>query len=551
MAISAFPSVDVLPPSLATVTYSELPYADIKAGMEALARIQAEGGSKLAALNEGMELLGEQVGLEANAPAAQRAETQLARLIDAGTPAPRAAKQVAESPIGQALSAARQSLHAADSELARPTEPFMPGTQKAHLDAQRPTTPGEPAPAKTAPEPAARPTSTEVPFEGRATTPGDPLQRARQAARIADPEFGRATEPFSPGTQQARLNEMRPTTQGESALARNGTPTLVDDTPFSERPTTQGASTLAKNGTPTVVDDTAQVVAETAGVADDAISPFGRVRGALRSAGEIVTAGMKSPAARAVMTGPTGLALAGAGLVKSAADYFDPRMKTFSDDVERLQENRHRITNGSRGTPAPLTYQDIQGRDDMPSNFRRDAAADGMGTTTGGTRARQRLTEIGGVTEARELINRGVLDPNFIRDAVSEMSAQERADMFTRNLSLPPAQFRAVYDALGGDDAHADMTEYITYATNILPGKMGEGADQDTVRAQNTKNIEKMLGAGLLQFPDSPEVSEGTPVKRSTGVSGTPSSGTGGGGSNLIRSGSRGSNVTEVQRKLS
>lgn len=121
MAISAFPSVDVLPPSLATVTYSELPYADIKAGMEALARIQAEGGSKLAALNEGMELLGEQVGLEANAPAAQRAETQLARLIDAGTPAPRAAKQVAESPIGQALSAARQSLHAADSELARPT----------------------------------------------------------------------------------------------------------------------------------------------------------------------------------------------------------------------------------------------------------------------------------------------------------------------------------------------------------------------------------------------------------------------------------------------
>lgn len=182
-----------------------------------------------------------------------------------GTPVSLAAgsdRVVAQRQAAQAagdIASREAGVGAVEGMRARPTDvDFRAPTERARTvaDAARPTTAGGISPAearRTVPgeklldapsgprDPALRITEADAGVSqrfqaGRTTAAGEPLQRARQAARIADPEFARSTEPFTPGTQQARLNEVRPTTAGRASVS--GMPT--ERIPGSQIPTQPG-----------------------------------------------------------------------------------------------------------------------------------------------------------------------------------------------------------------------------------------------------------------------------------------------------------------------
>jgi len=405
----------------------------------------------------------------------------------------------------------------------------------------------------------------------RATTPGEPLQRARQALRVADPEFSRATEPFTPGTRDARLYEGRSTVidrtpfadratvQGESMLARRGTPTTIDRTPYAERATVQGESMLARRGTPTTIDPLSPAerafvssppTSSYATTADDAASLLGRARGAVRTVGEVASAGFKSPLARGVASLPVAAVTAAMELEK----YLDPRGKTFTDDIEMMYEG---VNENRDGAPSPVSYADIKSRDDLASNYRGllGAVTGNLGTATGGDVTMSRLTSIGGAPEVFQLVARGLLDKNFLRDAVGDMSQEQRAKLFTYNLNTSPDVFSSVYDALGGNDAYNDIEDYKRYAV-----------DSGSTTAE--KNIKRLTDAGVLPGKSTAS-STAAPAKPAAAAS-TARSGPGrvledtaitaeapkkprskDSDSNILRAGARGANVAEVQKKLS
>ena len=237
--------------------------------------------------------------------------------------------------------------------------------------------------------------------------------------------------------------------------------------------------------------------------------------------------------------------------------YFDPRGKSFTDDVEMMYENINRIRSGARGSssaPAPISYADIRVRDDMPSNYRGliGGVTGDLGTATGGSSARSRLSEIGGFTEVQRLIEQGILDENFVEDAVKDMSYQEREDMFTRNIGLPSSEFKVVVDALGGPRA-PDMQSYINHVYS-LEKQVPEAAERLNL------DFNRQLVEGAFGAAERGE-GTGTPVKRQVGApspqaaqprkqaakapSAAPVR-----GSNLLAMGSRGAGVQKVQEDL-
>ena len=414
-------------------------------------------------------------------------------------------------------------------------------------------------------------------LENRPTTPGEPLQRARQAARAADPEFGRPTEPFSPGTQQARLNEVRPTTidrtpfserpttvgesvqarsgtpttidrtpfaeratvQGESVLARQGTPTTVDRTPFAERATVQGESVLGRQGTPTAADplspaerafESSPRTSSYATTADDAASLLGRAKGAARAVGEVASAGFRSPVARGVASLPAAAITAAMELEK----YLDPRGKTFTDDIEMMYEG---VNETRSGKPSPVSYTDIKSRDDLASNYRGllGAVTGNMGTTTGGDVTMSRLTSIGGAPEVFQLMERGLLDKNFLREAASDMSQEQRAMLFTNSLNASPEVFTSVYEALGGDAATSDIETYKRYAV-----------DSGLTTAE--KNIKRLTDAGVL--PGKSSASSKAPAAKTPKAPATDAPKSKKSSFPTLAMGARGGEVTNIQQRL-
>ncbi len=424
----------------------------------------------------------------------------------------------------------------------------------------------------------------------RVTSSGEPLQRARQAARVADPEFGRATEPFMPGTQQARLDDVQPTTVDRHAKSRRinqrvrtppaerlttvdrhaksrrinqrvRTPpaerlTTVDQTPFTERAAVQGESALARQGTPTAADplspaerafESSPRTSSFATTADDAASLLSRAKGVARKVGEVASAGFKSPVARGISSLPVAAATTAMELEK----YFDPRGKSFTDDVEMMHENINRIRSGARGSssaPAPLSYADIRVRDDMPSNYRGllGAVTGNLGTATGGNSARSRLSEIGGFTEVQRLIDQNILDENFVKDAVKDMSYQERENMFARNMGLPSNEFKVVVDALGGPAA-PDMQSYVYSLEKQVP-EAAERLNRDFSRqiAEGVFDETPAAGAPKALAAEKPKAPAAKAPKAST--AGAPKSKKS--SFPILAVGARGGEVTNIQQRL-
>jgi peptidoglycan hydrolase-like protein with peptidoglycan-binding domain len=247
--------------------------------------------------------------------------------------------------------------------------------------------------------------------------------------------------------------------------------------------------------------------------------------------------------------------------------YFDPRGKTFTDDVEMMHENINRIRSGARGSsskPSPISYMDIRGRDDMPSNFRGTVISGGggsdMGTKTGGESAKGRLTSTGGIAETQELIDRGLLDDNFIKDAVSDMTEQERAIMFSRNLRLGPDNFKVVYEALEGDKEPDRIQDYILYATEFEAQGARNPEDAPIIRQQSIRNVKKLVDAGVLpkkfavspeapaaEMPEAPAAAE---MPEAPAAEAPKAPATDARGSNLLAMGSRGAGVQKIQEDL-